>query len=126
MSKMLRSFCFQVFLLPARIPHSPQRDAETVGLVIERERLLSETDGLRYFTAGDGKSDAVTPILYEKWFYCEDLGSELGPIIKGYFTSEQHRTGELKNNICGSAKLIIKTLPLLECFRNPQPRRDHG
>ena len=38
----------QVFLLPGRIPHSPQRNVNTVGLVIERERLKTETDGLRY------------------------------------------------------------------------------
>lgn len=40
--------CIQMFLLPARIPHSPQRQANTVGLVVERRRLRSETDGLRY------------------------------------------------------------------------------
>ena len=33
--------------LPGKIPHSPQRNDKTVGLVIERERLLTETDGLR-------------------------------------------------------------------------------
>ena len=38
----------EVFLLPGRIPHSQNRWAETVGLVIERERMMSETDGLRY------------------------------------------------------------------------------
>ena len=38
----------EVFLLPGRIPHSPNRWAETVGLVIERERMMTETDGLRY------------------------------------------------------------------------------
>jgi len=37
-----------MFLLPARIPHSPQRQANTVGLVVERRRLPSEIDGLRY------------------------------------------------------------------------------
>lgn len=37
----------QIFLLPARIPHSPQRFADTVGLVIERRRLETELDGLR-------------------------------------------------------------------------------
>merc|ERR1712121_199229 len=28
-----------VFLLPGRIPHSPNRGADTVGLVVERDRL---------------------------------------------------------------------------------------
>lgn len=42
---------FQIFLLPARIPHSPQRQANTVGLVVERRRLLNETDCLRYASA---------------------------------------------------------------------------
>lgn len=37
----------QIFLLPARVPHSPQRFANTVGLVVERRRLETELDGLR-------------------------------------------------------------------------------
>ena len=38
----------QIFLLPGRIAHSPQRQADTIGLVIERERAENEMDGLRY------------------------------------------------------------------------------
>ena len=49
----------EVFLLPGRIPHSPNRWAETVGLVIERERMMSETDGLRY----------IDPILNSPFFF---------------------------------------------------------
>ncbi|MGH0189673.1 UNVERIFIED_CONTAM: hypothetical protein FKN15_036002 [Acipenser sinensis] len=64
-----------MFLLPARIPHSPQRQAGTVGLVIERQRLQSETDGLRYYV------DNSTAVLFERWFYCENLGVQLAPII---------------------------------------------
>ena len=37
-----------IFCLPGRIPHSPQRLAGTVGLVIERDRLPGEIDGLRW------------------------------------------------------------------------------
>ncbi|KAG0716658.1 3-hydroxyanthranilate 3,4-dioxygenase [Chionoecetes opilio] len=37
----------EVFQLPGKIPHSPQRFADTVGLVIERERMKSELDCLR-------------------------------------------------------------------------------
>ena len=77
-----------VFLLPGRIPHSPQREKDTVGLVIERERLLTETDGLRYYV-GD-----TTRTLFERWFYCDDLGSQLKPVIEEFFASEECRTGE--------------------------------
>merc|ERR1712241_1175693 len=79
----------QVFLLPGRIPHSPQRNENTVGLVIERERLKTETDGLRYFV-----QDGSTNSLFERWFYCDDLGSQLGPIIREFFASEQYKTGK--------------------------------
>ncbi|XP_047472873.1 3-hydroxyanthranilate 3,4-dioxygenase-like [Penaeus chinensis] len=78
----------EVFLLPGKIPHSPQRFSETIGLVIERERMKTELDGLRYYVEG------TTESLFERWFYCEDLGTQLGPIIKEYFASEQHKTGK--------------------------------
>ncbi|XP_007119020.2 3-hydroxyanthranilate 3,4-dioxygenase [Physeter macrocephalus] len=78
----------EIFLLPAGVPHSPQRFANTVGLVIERRRLKTELDGLRYYI-GD-----TTDVLFEKWFYCEDLGTQLVPIIQEFLSSEQHRTGK--------------------------------
>ena len=36
----------EVLLLPPNVPHSPQRRAGTVGLVIERERRPGELDAL--------------------------------------------------------------------------------
>uniref|UniRef100_A0A8C5PA39 3-hydroxyanthranilate 3,4-dioxygenase n=1 Tax=Leptobrachium leishanense TaxID=445787 RepID=A0A8C5PA39_9ANUR len=79
----------EMFLLPARIPHSPQRYTDTVGLVIERRRLEDERDGLRYYV--DGNSAEV---LFEKWFYCEDLGKQLAPIINEFLKSKQYETGK--------------------------------
>src|SRR4030095_3160037 len=35
----------EIFLLPGKVPHSPQRPANTVGLVIERYRREGEKDG---------------------------------------------------------------------------------
>ncbi|XP_051946524.1 3-hydroxyanthranilate 3,4-dioxygenase-like [Xyrauchen texanus] len=78
----------EMFLLPARIPHSPQRQANTVGLVVERRRLHSETDCLRYFV------DNSTDVLFERWFYCENLGTQLVPIIKEFMDSKQKKTGK--------------------------------
>ncbi|XP_069624701.1 3-hydroxyanthranilate 3,4-dioxygenase [Ranitomeya imitator] len=78
----------EMFLLPARIPHSPQRFANTVGLVFERKRSHQEKDGLRYYVENS------TEVLFEKWFHCKDLGVEIAPIIKEFFNSKQYKTGK--------------------------------
>ncbi|KAJ8308617.1 hypothetical protein KUTeg_013491 [Tegillarca granosa] len=82
----------EIFLLPGKIAHSPQRQADTIGLVIERERSLDEKDGLRYYVEEDGKPTLNS--LYEEWFHCVDLGTQLGPVIKRFFASEQCKTGK--------------------------------
>lgn len=76
------------FLLPPHIPHSPQRFAGTMGLVLERARSEGDgLDGLRWYTA-DGKG-----VLYEETFHCTDLATQLGPVIARFKASEQARTG---------------------------------
>ena len=76
----------EVFLLPPRVPHSPQRQAATVGLVLERERLPHEQDGLRWYVPG------TSTVLYQEWFHCTDLGTQLKPVIDRFFASEQYAT----------------------------------
>ncbi|RWS31212.1 3-hydroxyanthranilate 3:4-dioxygenase-like isoform X2 [Leptotrombidium deliense] len=83
----------QVFLLPGRIPHSPQRYADTFGLVIEREREKHEMDALRYYV-----DDTSQEILFERWFHCEDLGTQLAPIIREFFNSEEFKSGKPKGD----------------------------
>lgn len=75
-----------MFVLPARIPHSPQRFANTIGMVLERLRHKHESDGLRYYV------DESTDVLYEEYFHCKDLGSELVPVINRFFASDAYRT----------------------------------
>ena len=84
------------FLLPRRIPHSPQRQAGSIGLVIERERSLEEQDGLRWYVPND-QSDPPR-ILYEEWFPCRDLGTQVKEGIERFMASEEHRTGEPKKD----------------------------
>lgn len=38
-----------VFLLPANVPHSPHRIADTIGLVIERKRKVGELEDFVWF-----------------------------------------------------------------------------
>jgi 3-hydroxyanthranilate 3,4-dioxygenase len=82
----------EFFLLPARIPHSPQRTANSIGLVIERKRLPNEIDGVRWHL-----SPTASNVLYEKWFHCKDLGVELIPLIREYLASEEFSTKIPKN-----------------------------
>eukprot|EP00939_MAST-03C_sp_MAST-3C-sp1_P000540 g540.t1 len=79
----------EVFLLPSRIPHSPQRPEKgSFGLVVERRREKHELDGLRFYE----NFDTCDKILWEKYFHCYDLGRDLVPVIKEYKTSEEFRT----------------------------------
>ena len=50
-----------IFLLPPRVPHSPQRFENTVGLVIERKRRDNELDGFQWYC------DSCNHLLYEKF-----------------------------------------------------------
>ena len=56
-----------VFLLPANVPHSPQREANTVGLVVERPRLPHERDGLRWYCA------SCEAVVFEEFFEVSDF-----------------------------------------------------
>jgi len=75
-----------VFLLPAGVPHSPQRPAGTVGMVVERMRKPQERDHLRWFCEKCGE------VLHDASFHCRDLGTELKPIIENFFADEAKRT----------------------------------
>ncbi len=76
----------EMFLLPPGIPHSPQRPANTVGLVIERRRVEGEEDHLRWFCEECGA------VVYDANFQLVDLGKQLKPIIEKFYADESLRT----------------------------------
>lgn len=82
----------EFFLLPPRVPHSPQRFPDTIGLVVERERLPAEMDGLRWYVRESPRHPP--PVLYQDWFHCVDLGTQLKPIIESFFASDAHEKNE--------------------------------
>ncbi len=75
-----------IFLLPAGIPHSPQRPANTVGMVVERVRKTGEQDHLRWYCEKCGD------VVYDANFALEDLSSQLKPIIENFYADESLRT----------------------------------
>jgi 3-hydroxyanthranilate 3,4-dioxygenase len=75
-----------MFLLPPRIPHSPQRPADTVGLVLERYRNKGETDQLMWFC------ESCHHKLHEATFEVTDIVNQLPPVMKHFMDSEELRT----------------------------------
>jgi len=76
------------YLLAPHIPHSPQRGPNSIGLVLEMERPEDALDGLRWYCRnGDCRA-----VIYEEFFKCEDLGTQLKEKILDYYSSEAKRT----------------------------------
>ena len=65
----------EIFMLPPKVPHSPQRFADTVGLVVERKRLAHEKDGLSWYCQNCGHK------LYEQYFTLENIETQLADVF---------------------------------------------
>jgi len=81
----------EIFLLPPKTPHSPQRGPNTVGLVIEKIRE-SEDDGFMWFCEKCGHK------LYEESLHVDDIVKQLPPVMNRFWEDTLHRTCEK----CGS------------------------
>ncbi len=71
-----------IFLLPANTPHSPQREAGSVGLVIERKRRDGEIDGLQWYC------EKCQHKLYEEFFNLIDIETQFPAVFERYYNSE--------------------------------------
>ena len=76
----------EMFLLPAKVPHSPIRSERSIGLVIERKRKKEDKDGLMWF------SDTANALLYEEYFHLTDVEKDFLPVFKRFYSNEKLRT----------------------------------
>ncbi|MBB3276936.1 MULTISPECIES: 3-hydroxyanthranilate 3,4-dioxygenase [Pseudoxanthomonas] len=76
----------EIFLLPPRVPHSPQRMPDSVGLVIERRRLPHEQDGLLWYC------ERCNHKLYEEYFILKNIETDFPPVFDRFYSSQAHRT----------------------------------
>lgn len=85
----------EIFLLPAKVLHSPQRKADTVGLVVEVKRPGTK-DAVYWYCDNCGDE------LYSATYQFDQIGTELNPVLEKVHASEELRT--CKN--CGSVLVI--------------------
>jgi len=76
-----------MFLLPAKMPHSPGRHENSIGLVIERVRKGTDfKDGLMWFC------DNCNNKLHETYFPLTNIEKDFLPRFKEFYASEDLRT----------------------------------
>lgn len=74
-----------IYLLPPRVPHSPQRPPNTVGLVIEKKRLPGQLDGFQWYCESCGNK------LYEEFVVLTNIVTQLPPIFANFYGDEAKR-----------------------------------
>jgi 3-hydroxyanthranilate 3,4-dioxygenase len=76
----------EVFLLQAQIPHSPQRPAGSVGIVVERRRNPDELDGFSWYCENCGHR------LFLERVAVHNIETQLPEIFARFYSSLAHRT----------------------------------
>lgn len=88
----------EMFLLPAKIPHSPIRPAGSVGLVVERKRESGHQDGLMWFC------DNCNEKLHDTYFHLTNIEKDFLPRFREFYGSEKLRT-------CDNCQTVMPTDP---------------
>ena len=76
----------EMLLLPALMPHSPQRPAGTLGLVIERQRRAGERDGFQWYCP------SCAGLLHEAFIALTDIEAQLPPVFERFYADQAART----------------------------------
>jgi len=75
-----------IFLLPPKVPHSPRRPANTIGIVIEKVRTDDDKDGLLWFC------ESCNEKLHEEYFRLENIVTQFPAIMEVFYASKDKRT----------------------------------
>lgn len=76
----------EMYYLAPGVPHSPQRMAGSVGLVIERKRQPGELDSLEWYCP------ACHTRVYSERFALEDIETQFGAVFERFYRSRELRT----------------------------------
>ena len=93
----------EIFLLPPRVPHSPQRMPDSTGLVIERKRLAHEQDGLMWFC------EICHHKLYEEFFLLTNIETQFPAVFDKFYRSTAHRTCKACNHLNPAPQKYLAT-----------------
>ena len=90
-----------IYLLPPKVPHSPQRVANTVGLVIEYPRSKKMKDALEWYC------ENCNNLLYRKKFKLNNIETDMPEIFNKYYSSEEKCTCDTCGTIMEAPNKIL-------------------
>jgi 3-hydroxyanthranilate 3,4-dioxygenase len=85
----------EIYLLPPKVPHSPQRFKDTVGLVIESKREEGVLDALEWYCESCGNQ------LYRESFTLENIVTQMPVIFNKYYKDPELRS-------CNNCKAVME------------------
>ncbi len=76
----------EIFHLPPCVPHSPQRSAHSIGLVIEIQRPEGVLDGFQWYCESCGHK------LYDETLPLKDIVKDLPVVFERFYSDKSLRT----------------------------------
>jgi len=84
-----------IYLLPPKVPHSPQRIANTIGLVIEYPRSEGMLDALEWYC------EKCNALLYREEFALDNIETDMPIIFNKYY-------GDSKKCTCSQCSEVME------------------
>ena len=74
------------FFIPSNVPHSPQRPANTIGMVVERRRPEGETEHLVFYCNQCGE------LVHDIEFDMKDIVVHFKQVMEDFWADDKKRT----------------------------------
>lgn len=78
----------EIFLLPPKMLHSPQRMENSIGMVVEQKRAKNQQDALYWFCQD------CQHALYRETFNLENIETDLPKVFSNFYNNIDHCTCE--------------------------------
>ena len=75
-----------IFLLPPHVRHSPQREPDSLGFVIEQRRLDGEKDGFEWYC------ESCHGLVHRTEVQLVSIVRDLPPLFEAFYASDEART----------------------------------
>lgn len=89
-----------IYLLPPKVPHSPQRTANTVGLVVEYKREKDMMDALEWYC------ESCNSLLYREEFALKNIETDMPKIFDKYYSDKEKCTCKNCGTVMDAPKKI--------------------